>query len=352
MGPERIRQTIRLAGLWLLVSVLLSGLAYWQAQRTVAQDLARQLQVELPSRLSLALQSRFGDDTVSDLVAEKLGKDLQSLPVDGPLNLVEQCQLHVLQLEAEQHRAAAGVISVPWSLGSEPRFVQLQLTCDFRWGWLLGSQSLLALMAILSIALLPHPMSINHRQRMRRLVEAGIAPGNARQRAAQLSDRAMAWFDCALRADDMDGEKALAAAVCEDSLVFDCRQRRVIVHGIPVALAKTPFFYFLWYARQRQYGDGWYRNPPVNRPDRDAAASLITLMEAHGGHNKSINDLKEHGLRAKTLDQNRNKIRDELITVLGEDLAAPYLFASERDLKSGRYRYRLLLDARQIEFIT
>lgn len=352
MSPERRRQALGLSGCWLLATLLLVGLAVWQAQRSVALDLVPELRAELPTRLSLALQSRFGDDRVSELVAEKLGKDLQSLSVHGPLNLIQQCRLNVLQLEADSDTAAMGVISIPWLHGSKPRYAQLKLACDFRWGWLLASQGLLALLLTVLVAVLPLPMSAQQRQRMRQLVNAGIAPGLARERSTELTDQAMKWFDCASRIDGSDSDRALAVAVAEDTLLFDCQQRQVIVHGIPVPLAKTPFFYYLWYARQRTSGEGWYLNPPVNRPDRDSAQSLIELMEAHGGHNKSINDLKEHGLRAKTLDQNRNKIRDELVSILGEALAAPYLFESERDLKSGRYRYRLRLESTKLKLVT
>lgn len=146
-------------------------------------------------------------------------------------------------------------------------------------------------------------------------------------------------------------DRALAVARAPAHIQFDCKNFQVLVHGIPIGLSKTPFFYFLWYARRRLDGDDWYLNPPTNRSDRESAESLIALMEDLRGHNKSINDLREHGLRAKTLDQNRNKIRDELVSALGENLAETYLFESRRDMKSGRYSYRLALSPDRIKIV-
>ena len=66
-------------------------------------------------------------------------------------------------------------------------------------------------------------------------------------------------------------------------------------------------------------------------------------MQHYGGHGKAINDLQSNGLKAKTLDQNRSKIKDELVSVLGETLAADYLFETARDAQSGRSKYRIKL---------
>ncbi len=48
------------------------------------------------------------------------------------------------------------------------------------------------------------------------------------------------------------------------------------------------------------------------------------------------------------LDQNRSKVKEELVRVMGEELAAPYLFRMERDPATARYRYRLALDPERI----
>jgi hypothetical protein len=66
-------------------------------------------------------------------------------------------------------------------------------------------------------------------------------------------------------------------------------------------------------------------------------------MRCFGGHARAINELELHGLKAKTLDQNRNKIKDEMLAYFGE-LANPYLFQKSRDPKTGRYQHQLSQD--------
>ena len=82
-------------------------------------------------------------------------------------------------------------------------------------------------------------------------------------------------------------------------------------------------------------------NPITTKADHELAAELIDLMEQYGGHGKAINDLARNGLTAKKLDQNRNKIKDEMIAALGEELASPFLFEGQREQTSLRYLYRI-----------
>ena len=80
-------------------------------------------------------------------------------------------------------------------------------------------------------------------------------------------------------------------------------------------------------------------------------AEIAALMSAHGGHGRAINDLEQTGLKARTLDQNRNKIKDEIVAVLGEELATKYLFEADRHEDGIHQRYRLRLDAALIDVI-
>lgn len=73
-------------------------------------------------------------------------------------------------------------------------------------------------------------------------------------------------------------------------------------------------------------------------------------MQEHGGHQKAIKELEAHGVRAKTMDQNRNKVKEELTKVLGEAVAEQYLFETRRDPRTGRNHYRLKTDATKIIF--
>ena len=344
----------RLVALWVLLSLCFCALATWQAQRTLAQDISAQLNQQLPEKLALALQARIAHDELNQWVVDRLEQDLQNFVPAGGLPLVRKVSARVTQLIVDEHSPEVGDIRVQWHIGSEPRSTLLVLDCQYNWPLLIASQSLLALLLVVALGLLPRPLSGAQRARIAQLVQRGLPPMQARGLSETLTDQQLAWFDCAVRANGDDTEEALAVAAMDNLLEFDCTTHQVSVHGVAVKLSKTPFFYYLWYAQQRQGGEreGWFLNPPVNRPDRAAAESLIELMEAHGGHNKSINDLREHGLRAKTLDQNRNKIRDELVSILGENLAIPFLFESERDLKSGRYRHRLPLKNISVRSIT
>ena len=163
-----------------------------------------------------------------------------------------------------------------------------------------------------------------------------------------LSAAQLAWFVLARDQYQLTKEQALDVALAPPTLIFTQEQGQLIIHGLPVTLLKTPYFYYLWYACLRCQSDGWQLNPPVNRSDKTSATMLVELMQSSGGHSKAINDLLTYGLRAKILDQNRNKLKAELINLLGENLAQDYLFDTERDFKSGRYRYRLSLAAHNI----
>ncbi|WP_051687161.1 hypothetical protein [Microbulbifer sp. HZ11] len=392
---------------WCLLTTVLSGLAFWHAQHSFRAHLSQSLQEQLPERLQLALQNRLSHGGAQPWVTERLEQDLASIVTAGRLPVLGPCRAHVIQLLDDHGSAvntgtvtASAEVIVPWRFGDSEIFerARLAVDCETNMPLLVGSQGLLALLLLGGMALLPRPLNSSARAQVQSLMASGtgyraarrlqrqlaqlnsvqrqlfsyfsqaspLAPAEILHRLSQsdivvLSAPQLPWFHRALSVDTLPAQKApwleamdtaLAVANAPDQLTFDCRRLRVSIHGIHIALSKTPFFYYLWYARLRTQGEGWVLNPPVNRPDRENAQSLIELMEFHGGHAKSINDLRENGLRAKTLDQNRNKIRDELVSALGEDLASAYLFTSERDFKSGRYRYRLGLDAASITFIT
>ncbi|MED5526763.1 MAG: hypothetical protein VX447_18710 [Pseudomonadota bacterium] len=144
--------------------------------------------------------------------------------------------------------------------------------------------------------------------------------------------------------------EAVAVANSPPGLSFDLAAGRLCCHGLWLDLPKTPLFYLYWYAMAGRQGDGWLTNPRSDRPQLAEGQALAALMAAHGGHQKAISDLREQGLKAKSLDQNRSKIKDELQAKLGE-LAEPYLFESRRDLAAARSAYRLQLPSERIQLI-
>lgn len=109
------------------------------------------------------------------------------------------------------------------------------------------------------------------------------------------------------------------------TLHFSLQKNRleISINQLFIPLSATPKIYWLWYAIQRSKNEnqGWISNPVANRPNRIYADTLIDLMARYGGHGRAMNDLRQYGLKAKTVDQNRNKIKDALIRELGEELA-------------------------------
>jgi len=102
----------------------------------------------------------------------------------------------------------------------------------------------------------------------------------------------------------------------------------------------------------RMSGDCWVTNPASNRPDPVLARELVELMSRYDGHAKAINDLERTGLKARTLDQNRSKIKDDISAVLGEKLATAYLFEASRHPDGIHMRYRLQVEPQQIRIVS
>ncbi len=161
-----------------------------------------------------------------------------------------------------------------------------------------------------------------------------------------LSNKATAKLSC----QDLLIQLQLASQ--PDSICFSLENEKlkISVNNIEIPVSITPAIYWLWYAQKKvnQQKDGWIVNPPANRPCLQQASELIELMEKFGGHGRAISELRLHGLRAKTLDQNRNKIKEALQTVLGERGGDNLGFESVRNNDSQQYLYRLKISPNQI----
>lgn len=171
-------------------------------------------------------------------------------------------------------------------------------------------------------------------------------------RMNQLDELDLAWFMKQLQLDPEDIDTAWDRATSEDQLFLDLVSCRVSIRKQLIPMTKTPLFYYAWYAQQRLQGKGWMLNPQSNKPNKEQGQELAELMWLHKGHARAISDLEQSGLKAKTLDQNRSKIKEELAATLGEALAEYYLFDSAKDPESGRLRYRLKLQPVQIQLLS
>lgn len=366
-------------------TVLLTVFIVWQALNTLSEDLRAQIDQRLPKAIVEASVNLYDYHRLNDLLAQRINTDLSKLDPQNLLSPLTQCRARVLQLrgnpytEALQPGAVDRHVLLDWQLGEQQESLTLGLDCKVNWPVALSLPFGLAMLALFIAAQILPPLPPGQRQIFDRLIASGISRDRALELSHQqrlysptqqqalalllargcdplealrsVSGRQLNSADClqwlALALDLLPGQSSAALDIAEapPHLHFDTGQMRVWAHGVEIGLPATPYFYYLWYAGRRndQNDDdgGWFVNPPSNRPDHDSAKELSELMESLGGHQKAINDLQEKGLRAKTLDQNRSKIKDEVTRLLGEQLAAPYLFELERDHRTARSKYRL-----------
>lgn len=387
---NRIRQVLG----WLLLTLLMMAALALLARTSALWSLQQDVQQQLPASIARALVNAHDEQAALQDIARRLQQSL-SLQAGGrhALTLLQPAQIVWAQLQPVATAADDGI--EPWR--SQPQLISswpyadsrlqlsLQLNLPFHWPALLLSALLLSAALLLLLHWLPGGRFAHLGAWRAHFRQQGYAPAQAAQLASTVSadPDALRWAqqlaadagqgslpldDClalaqepALRAlsaaqldwlrlallRGMDWQDALPVALHAPQLRFDLAQQRLWIHGLEVTMAKTPLFYYFWYARRRVLQQGLYVNPGASRPDHQQGIWLAGLMERWGGHAKAINDLREAGLKGKTLDQNRNKIKDELTRALGE-LALPYLFEAERDLATARYRYGLTLPAGQL----
>lgn len=370
-----------LAGCMLLVVVFT-----WQSREAGLNALQQQLQEVLPPAIMKAAVNRVDHNDMTRFLATRIDQDLAQIRPGTAIGQIQHCHASVLSLQGQAFSTPVPgdeILQIDWQLNNGAReSLQLNVACHMDWPRLLASQFALALAGLLLIGVLPVPLTERRRYWMKRFIAAGEEPARARKlsrnadacsdmqreilsllleqpgvqveeaiqwaerpEAAHLQPRQLSWFALALKHCQGDTHQALTVAGSEPTLRFMPEKTAVCCHGVTVSLPSTPFFYYYWYATLRVEAgeDGWFSNPAANRPDKQAAGGLVALMERHGGHARAIKELREKGLRAKILDQNRSKLKDELEAVLGETLAADFLFEQQRDSRTARYLYRLQL---------
>lgn len=369
---------------WFLLSILLSLVSYWVQQGNYAGQISAALKHQLPERIHEVFSDVYMESQPEALFIKQVNRDLSGLRPGQ-----SQCSIRMVSMNhpiaAEAPWPSSEQLNIPWQLGDKTYLSSFLVTCHYHWLRLLTTAAGLSLLVVFLLILMPSPVSATRSAWMKTLIEHGDSLSQSYRLTAGVdeldepqhrlltqlldqpaltteqalgvleamkgfTDKDVQWFLLGLQQTD-DSDAALTIARTGEQLAFETATCVVKIHGVDIKLPKTPFLYYLWYAelRKRDEDDGWHTNPSSQRPDTEGAEALIELMSELGGHQKAIKELQQNGLRAKTLDQNRNKIKDELQTVLGEELAKSYLFDSTREPKSGRSRYRLALSKELIE---
>lgn len=367
----------------LCLNILISLLSVWYS----GYQIREQLQQQLPAAINDGLRNSTElSDHLLTYLQNAVQQDLAKISIEQAFPVIASCQVKILQLShADNQQIATGNI-LTWNAGEQKRSIRYQLQCRPEFKNIFLFSTFLAGIATLILCSFPL-LSAQQQQGINQLKALGLTQYDiVKQRrillqlspsqlwlltsllknklpfdvglllishpaAASITAENLQWLLLGWRYYQHDTDAVYRVALSPDYLQFDLLRQQVIIHQLPIKLSRTPLLYYYWYALARQQQpetEGWVLNPASNRPDFPLAKQLIELMQQYHGHGKAITDLCDQGLKAKTLDQNRSKIKDELEAILGVALAEKYLFESRKDVRSGRFSYRLALSAEQI----
>jgi|GEM_PF-6220927 len=311
--------------IWVASLIVIVVASILSLQFTIKVNLQKKLQATLSPLISEAYIGYLQTPQIDGYILDILNAQLSSDNTSSNYILLDQISFSVLKLKSDfQPSVFDHTVNIQWHDLSGPQFASIKIEYQpnyFRWLLFFLISSFAFTGAIILFIVLQDPKG---------------------QRLLQV-----------LKQEPWNWPDAIKAAFSSNKLIIDANKHSIIINNTQVILTKTPFFYYLWYAYRRVNDErnGWFVNPSAEKGNHDEAKVLIKLMEDHGGHSRAINDLEKYGIRAKTLDQNRNKIKDCMTTILGEDLAENFLFESKRDFNTGRYSYRLALKADKINII-
>jgi len=366
---------------WLLAGSLWFGLllAVVLAYFTATQKLGTELKQHLPTVVNKALEDNHGfQQKVVPYLLEQLNADLALIPIQPTSLLISHCSATLSQIG--EGAAPKDSQTMQWLSGTHQRFASVELQCSLNGTGIASIAAVIILLLLSLVWLVPVPVTAQRQTFIAKALQSGSDLAEALALSvplqAAVSEQRLLFLDQLLQqhfsfADAMalalcssehwdpfcdlqwlklgwqmssgDCGKAFQIAKAPAVLEFLVSDSCVVVHGVTIELPRTPLLYYYWYANQRlKTAEGWVLNPASNKPDQLLAQDIIVLMEQWQGHKKAIQDLQEQGLKAKTLDQNRSKIRDELMSVLGAELAHPYLFDSQKSVRTGRFSYRLM----------
>jgi hypothetical protein len=372
----------------MLVLVLHQG-GLWRVTALVEESLTRHLGVALDESHFSSAGDRVNDGFALRDIGVRVNAALEGVIRSRWYAPRSECAVQVTRVDglalAGEGRGQSIELTLPRN--GIDRVIGVVVDCNVNWPLIAGAAMLLALVFIAIACAVPTPLGPDHRRWINQLlargcsgdeafaavsrfprgalaltdaqqacfdalVDGGMAPARALEsaahsRVAHLPLDAVPWLLLGLdRLGDMGAAAALATA--PDCVEIDLPERTLRIRGLAIRPGLTPLFYYAWYAGRRLQGDGWVVNPPSNRPDVEQGRALAAMMERYDGHARAIGDLERNGLKARTLDQNRSKLKDELAATLGENLAARYLFESRRDPDGVQMSYRLVPRADQL----
>jgi hypothetical protein len=376
---------------WLFSSIILLVIAFFISQLFFKSEITKQLHTQLAPKLAEAFQQHMFDKHYKVLVKRNINQQLAFIKDASYLSVIKEYSLTVEALFSAKNQNNLHTVYIPWCFGLKEANAKLSIDYYFNWWLLIILSCSVSFFALLALFSLPKPTSSIYKNWLFIICKLNITEDVAKHLSQKLEqnteaqnlwlmtllesftdtselpkhiqiDALIIWFietqpqslnkvsqttfKAAIMQTNITFDQAYKLVKEPSTLLFNIKSFSITVNGFEIKLAKTPFFYYLWYAslRVNNVQSGWLINPSINTPDIQSAKSLLLLMKEYKGHSKSINELENHGLRAKTLDQNRNKIKDTLIDQLGEELSLPYLFDLLRDTRTGRFQYRLKLD--------
>jgi hypothetical protein len=392
----QINHRQRLVLTWLLLSAVLTVILFVAGhsmlEDAVRERVRRHLLLTLDESNFGNAQNRANDQDALLRIGQQMNAVLQTMVSSRWYAAEKECVVRIRRIDDVDldDEPQLGTTTISVLRNQKEREVVIDLSCSPDWWVALSVAGFLGLLFVAIARVVPPPLSKTHRQWINYLLERGYSGAQAfaiirgydaprltlttnqqaclahlhdseqrnfatvlevvtDPRVAALSGNAVDWFLLGLRSDSGSADAALELARAEDLVVIDLYEMTLSIRGLTVPVSGTPLFYYAWYAMRRGSGDGWITNPASNRPDRASAQELIQLMSRFDGHAKAINDLERTGLKARTLDQNRSKIKDDIVATLGEKLAGTYLFEASKHPDGIHMRYRLHVDASRIQ---
>ncbi|MEZ5504137.1 MAG: hypothetical protein R3E50_16315 [Halioglobus sp.] len=384
---------------WLLLSVVMVLIIYPSSQKMLDNAIREHLRAHLLLTLDESqfgnASSRENDQKALQRIGGAINAALQNLVVTHWFAAQKECAVRLLRIDdvAIDNGPFGHTVSLKLPRNQMQREIVVGVSCAPGWWLALGSACLLGLLFLAINFYLPSPLSRAQRHWFNYLLECGYSESEASSavsgsgasgrdllpiqtdclerlhdtqlrnfswalkvasdaRVAALDENALDWFLLGLGADAASMSSALELAASEDLVVIDLKAMKLHIHGLRVPMSRTPLFYYAWYAMRRVDGDGWITNPASNRPDAVLGQQLVQLMSRFEGHAKAINDLQRAGLKARTLDQNRSKIKDDIVAALGESLAQAYLFEASKHPDGLHMRYRLQVESSRIRIVS